>query len=51
MLFRFSFFSLLDETVLVVTGGGEVAVLVDPVAVPFDTVAVSLVATFWEPSE
>jgi len=47
MLFLFSFCSLLDETVLVVAGLDEVAVLFDPDAVAV-AVAVSLAATLWE---
>lgn len=49
MLFLFSFFSLWST----VAGVDEVALLFDPVAVfsLFDTVAVSLVATLWEPPE
>ena len=51
-LFLFSFFSLPGVVVvLVVAGVDEVAALFDAVAVLLDagTVAVSLVATLWEP--
>ena len=55
MLFLLSFFSLLGEIVSVVAGvdEDEVAVVFDPVAALslFDAVAVSLVATLWEPPE
>ena len=56
-LFLFSFFSLLGEVVSAVAGVDEVVLLFDPVAGPFDPVAVfslfavSFVATLWEPPE
>ena len=55
MLFLLSFVSLLGEVVSAVAGvdDDEVAVVFDPVAALslFDPVAVSLVATLWEPPE